>query len=260
VKIEKTIMEDIAILSLKGEFDTFECARFSEEVDNLQSLGLHKLVLNLRNLKFINSTALGAIVRTKKNLTLRGGDLVIAKPSVFTKNVLNQLGLDQLIKVYEEEEEALLFFKAKEVRSVEIDGENVIIFQFSDPQKALAYGHPYGVGKIDNIDEEGLSFRWDRSKKDQKGSPEISAAEVFAPGTEVRAKFRLPFYKKAYYFDIPSEVYKVEDRRSAGATVSVRFREMSEADKKSIEQFVNDMRYLKGEIRTVARESGAKQE
>ncbi len=260
MKIEKTVMEDIAILSLKGEFDTFECPRFTEEIENLQSLGLHKLVLNFRNLKFINSTALGAIVKTKKNLTARGGDLVIAKPSVFTKNVLNQLGLDQLIKVYDTEEDALDFFKAKEVRSVDIDGENVILFQFADPQKTVTYGHPYGVGKIDHIDEDGLSFRWERGKKDGKGSLDAPAAELFAPGTELRAKFRLPFYKKAYYFDIPSEVWKIEDRRSAGATVYIRFREMGEADKKSIDQFVNDMRYLKGEIRSVARESGVQGE
>jgi anti-anti-sigma factor len=256
VKIDKTIMEDVGILSLKGEFDTFECAMFTEEVDSLQALGINKLVLNFRLLRFINSTALGAVVRTKKNLKVRGGDLVIAKPSSFTRNVLNQLGLDQLISVYEEEEEALDHFKAKDTRSVEVDGENVIIFQFSDPQKALLYGHPYGIGKIDNIEEEGLSFRWERGKdkKENKGS-DASAAELFTPGTEVKAKFRLPFYKKAYYFDIPSQIQRVEDRRSQGAIVTLQFKSVSDQDRRSIEQFVSDMRYLRGEARTAATES-----
>ncbi|MBI1851412.1 MAG: STAS domain-containing protein [Planctomycetes bacterium] len=257
MKIDKTIMEDVGILSLKGEFDTFECAMFTEEVDSLQALGINKLVLNFRLLRFINSTALGAVVRTKKNLKVRGGDVVIAKPSSFTRNVLNQLGLDQLISVYDEEEEALDHFKAKNTNSVEVDGENVILFQFADPQKALLYGHPYGVGKIDNIEEDGLSFRWERGKKDTKGS-DASASELFTPGTEVKAKFRLPFYKKAYYFDIPSQVQRVEDRRAAGATVTLQFKQVSDLDRKSIEQFVSDMRYLKGEARTAASDSKAK--
>ncbi len=68
MKIDKSLYEDYAVLTLKGEFDTFYCPVLMEEVDSLVERGVNHLILNMRLVKFINSTALGAIIKAAKQV------------------------------------------------------------------------------------------------------------------------------------------------------------------------------------------------
>src|SRR4051812_37907217 len=120
------MLDDVAVLGLVGDFDSFVCPPLTEEIDNLLGLGLNKGVLNMRYLRFINSTALGCLVKTKKVLEGKGGDMVIANPSQFARTIMSTLGLSDIIKVFPTEESALEHFKAGDERSVEIEGENVL--------------------------------------------------------------------------------------------------------------------------------------
>ena len=63
--------ENHAILHLRGEFDTYYVPRLQEEVEGLIKVGVKRAVLNLRLVKFINSTALGAIIKAAKQLDLQ---------------------------------------------------------------------------------------------------------------------------------------------------------------------------------------------
>jgi len=244
VKINKSVHDDVAVLELVGDFDTFVCPRFTEEVENLVEIGLKKVVLNLRFLRFINSTALGCLVKTKKTLEGKAGDLVIAKPSQFAKSIMTTLGLGDIIRTFPEEENALHHFKAGDQKSVEIEGENVILFQFADEKAAAAFGKPFGVGKIVNLLEETILFAWDGGK--DGASPDTS--KLFKPGTAVNVKFRLPFYRKAYYFEAACDLVKASKSEGGVTNVELSFREMKPEDRKSIQQFVADMRFLKNEI------------
>ena len=46
--------------------------------------GTNHLLLDMRLVKFINSTALGAIIRVHKRCKAEGGELVISQPSSFS--------------------------------------------------------------------------------------------------------------------------------------------------------------------------------
>jgi anti-anti-sigma factor len=58
--------DDHAILHLRGEFDTYYVPLLQKEIDDLAKAGIVRVVLNLRLVKFINSTALGAIIKSSK--------------------------------------------------------------------------------------------------------------------------------------------------------------------------------------------------
>ena len=58
--------DDHVVLHLRGEFDTFYCHLLDEEIAAIQKNGIHNAVLNLRLVKFINSTALGALIKASK--------------------------------------------------------------------------------------------------------------------------------------------------------------------------------------------------
>ena len=81
MKIDKSLQDDYAILTLKGEFDTFYCPALMQEVETLVERGINHLVLDMRLVKFINSTALGAVIKAHKHTS---------RPSTFSSDSESQ--------------------------------------------------------------------------------------------------------------------------------------------------------------------------
>ena len=77
MKVERKQWSDVTLLKFVGEFDAFNLPTFSSKIDNLVEQGFTSLVFNLKLLKFINSSALGYLVKTKKAVEEKDGDLVI---------------------------------------------------------------------------------------------------------------------------------------------------------------------------------------
>jgi anti-anti-sigma factor len=100
MKVERKQWGEVTILSFVGEFDAYNLPTFSGKIDNLIETGNTKLVFNLRLMTFINSSALGYLVQTKKRVEETGGDLVIITPSKFVRKALTVLGLHEYFKIY----------------------------------------------------------------------------------------------------------------------------------------------------------------
>src|SRR5690242_14344943 len=98
--------DDFAILHLRGEFDTYYVPLLQNEIEALGKAGIHRVVLNLRLVKFINSTALGAIIKSSKMLAAKGGKLVVSRPSAFCRDIFEKVGLDRVVGVFATDEEA----------------------------------------------------------------------------------------------------------------------------------------------------------
>src|SRR5262245_40806561 len=98
--------DNFTILHLRGEFDTFYCALLQKEIDGLIASGVTRIALNLRLVKFINSTALGAIIKASKVLNAHNGKLVVSRPSVFCKDIMEKLGLDRVVPLFDSDEAA----------------------------------------------------------------------------------------------------------------------------------------------------------
>ena len=58
-------------------------------------------------MSFINSSALGYLIKTWKELSPGGGHLVISEPTPFVTRTLSVLGLDTVFKVYPDDETAV---------------------------------------------------------------------------------------------------------------------------------------------------------
>ena len=76
MKVERKEWDGVTILTFTGEWDAFNLPTFSAKIDNLVESGNTNLVFNLRLLTFINSSALGYLVKTKRAVEAGGGDLV----------------------------------------------------------------------------------------------------------------------------------------------------------------------------------------
>ena len=104
--------EDHAVLHLRGEFDTYYVPLLQQEIDALVKAGIVRVVLNLRLVKFINSTALGAMIKASKLLQAKGGKLVIARPSTFCRDIIEKVGLDRVVSIFSDSLDAALEARA----------------------------------------------------------------------------------------------------------------------------------------------------
>ncbi|MFH0945515.1 MAG: STAS domain-containing protein [Planctomycetota bacterium] len=238
MKIDREINGDVAILILRGEFDSFVVSSFLEEVESLAANGVRNVVLDMRMVKFIMSTAIGAIVKSRKLMKEIGGELVISQPSGFVRDVLDSLGLTKVIKVYDENNQAVETLGQGPTATLPTG--NSVMFHFTDPKRQAALGRPV-IGRILHLDEKGMSAQV------------TQAASFFPVDADMKTKFRLPLFKKAFYFEIGAKVLEAVANEE-GSTVKIFFQNIEPEDRKSIQQFISDMQFLRDEVKNAGEE------
>lgn len=259
--------ENYAILYLNGEFDTYYVHLLQEEIDGLIKAGVNHAVLNLRMVKFINSTALGAIIKASKQLGNGGGKLVIAHPSKFCRDILEKVGLDRVVPVYDTDEDAAANLGAgkprtdESVESIFEEDRSSVIFAPVDAQRVEhfiaeqgtpinpVHGHSFGgrwsgIGRMAGLDDASVRFTWSGGKTDLKP---FAMSQLLALGTDWKIKFRLPLLQKGYC-EAVATVSEVEERAD-GVKVELSFKEIDDTTRASVRQYAADMTYLKEELR-----------
>jgi stage II sporulation protein AA (anti-sigma F factor antagonist) len=259
-----------AILHLRGEFDTYYVAHLQKEIDALLQAGVSNAVLNLRLVKFINSTALGAIIKASKALNAKGGKLVLAKPSPFCRDIIQKVGLDRVVPIFESDEEAVrgLFADRPAVQDdgKELpDDESSVLFTPTDPARIEHFltasrrfknkptnpihGHAFGtnwtaVGRMASLDERGLHFTWAGG---DTGLDPFAMGQLLAIGTDLKVKFRLPLFKPGYC-EALATISEVEER-SDGVRIGAAFSKIDDKTLAAVRQYSTDLKYLKDELR-----------
>lgn len=259
--------EDHAILHLRGEFDTYYVPHLQQEIDGLIKVGVVQVVLNLRLVKFINSTALGAMIKAGKSLQQKGGRLVISRPSAFCRDILEKVGLDRVVNVYDSDEDAVASFargaKAKGDGPDDIgDESSAVLFTPVDegriehflteskilvkvpmpkqkPESAWS-----GAGRMSGLDGKGLRFTWNGGNT---GLSPFAMAQLLAIGTEWKVKFRLPLLQRGYCEALC--VVSAVEERPEGLKVGASFKSLDQATRDAIQQYASDLAFLKEELR-----------
>ncbi len=266
--------QNFATLHLRGEFDTFYCTAFQTEVAALQKAGVHRVVLNLRQVKFINSTALGTIIKVFKQLKEKGGKLVISRPSEFCREMIKKVGIDRIVPVCDSDEAAqaavigtMLAPAAQPDAEAGLpDDESSVIFSPTDTNRIEhflsqarrfkevvnpVHGHKFGsnwrgIGRMARLDESGLHFSWNGG---DTGLEVFAMGQLLSIGTELKIKFRLPLFQSGFC-EASAVVASVEEREG-GVKIGVNFTKIEERTLAAVKQYSADMKYLKDELRNV---------
>ena len=94
------------ILHVRGELDDYYCPLLEKEIGDLIDAGVARIVLNLGQVKFINSNAMRIIIMSAKRLVPKGGKLEISQPSPFCRDILEKVGLDRVVSIFDNDEDA----------------------------------------------------------------------------------------------------------------------------------------------------------
>jgi anti-sigma B factor antagonist len=96
---------DIVVVELKGGIADFPL--LIQTVDGLIADGERRLVLDLGSLPFMNSSALGYLIKTRSMLLERGGQLALSRLQQAIRNILVVTNLESLFQLYDSSEAAV---------------------------------------------------------------------------------------------------------------------------------------------------------
>ena len=250
MKIDRKEAENVTILAFTGEFDAFNLPTISDKLDGLIQTGRILMVFNLKLLKFINSSALGYLIKTNKRLRELDGELVLSEPSKFFQSTIATLGIDQIFKIFPTDEEAVKYFhdlggeEQKEFEGVPVDekllGSTSMFFRLLDDPSSMA------VGKILSIYEDGPTFKYPSDPDRVKIDP-----DELTIGRKIWIKFRQPFLEKERFFEMDAEIVMAVDLddTEGASKYRLRYTRIDDKDAKVLEQFVRDQDLIRAQAR-----------
>lgn len=109
---------EVTILDLSGRISVGEALAFGPEsgvilgdvIRELATKGQKRILLNLKDVRYIDSSGLGDLVRSVTSLRRQGGDLKLLNPAPIVLEVLRITRLDRVLEIKDDEVLALQSF------------------------------------------------------------------------------------------------------------------------------------------------------
>lgn len=97
---------DVCIVDLNGEIDVYTSPKVKETIGGLIDQGHYTLVINLENVRYIDSTGLGVLIGGLKRVREHSGtvNLVCTNPQI--KKIFDITGLVKIFGIYDSEASA----------------------------------------------------------------------------------------------------------------------------------------------------------
>jgi anti-sigma B factor antagonist len=238
MEIERSLEEEILVLQLAGDFDITETETFSAEITEAIEADNVRVLVDFGQVDFMNSTALGTLLRSQKRLAQYGGGMAAARPNPFVEKTFKMLQLDRRIPIFADPDEAMAHLKGVNPESVSGTGEEVI---FHLPGSEDTFGPRARRGKLEVIQEEELTLTFDNFDA-------LDPETTFAAGTRADLQFKLPLYHPTHVFKVGGEIRGFEVLGPETVSLRVGFTSISDAEQEAIVQYVKDLRFLKDEV------------
>ena len=110
MQIKQAEKNGIVICYLTGEIDINTSPLTKKFLDKLIASRKEKIVLNFKEVSYVDSSGLATLVETLKGLRSYGGKLKLAALSTKVKNLFEITKLDKLFDIAADEEEAVTSF------------------------------------------------------------------------------------------------------------------------------------------------------
>lgn len=101
------IRKDVLLVRLSGELDQCTAGSVRRDMDHLlQDMRIRHLVIDMRDMPFMDSSGIGVILGRYRQLSLRGGTVSLMHLSPQVKRIYDLAGMAQVIPLVEEKEAA----------------------------------------------------------------------------------------------------------------------------------------------------------
>ncbi len=106
MEIRVTEHVDFVTLSLKGRLDITSSASLKDDILRHVARGQSKIILNLAQVDFINSSGLGTLVSILKEVRLAKGRLVLSNLASYVQEIFEITQLSNIFEIFASEADA----------------------------------------------------------------------------------------------------------------------------------------------------------
>ncbi len=114
MKFTLRVVGDVCVLKLDGKFMAGGDSFFlREKIKNVLSMGIEKVLIDMDNVPYIDSTGVGFLVSSHTSLYGEGGQLKLLKVKPKILEVFKVMNLLSVFQLFEDEETAMKSFEEK---------------------------------------------------------------------------------------------------------------------------------------------------
>ncbi|MBI2337457.1 MAG: STAS domain-containing protein [Deltaproteobacteria bacterium] len=106
-------VQDVAVINLLGEIDDLSLNIVGNMIHDLLEVSMNKVVLNFELVEHVNYKSLAALLDQTLKIRKLSGDIKCAHMSTYTWEIFKFVGADQVLKIYDSVDDAVMSFDYK---------------------------------------------------------------------------------------------------------------------------------------------------
>lgn len=107
MEIKTRVVDSVVILDIDGEIDLYNAPEIKDTIKQQMDGGHKKIIINLENVSYIDSSGIGALISSLSNLKKIGGGLKIIHVYDSVRKVFELTKLTSFFDIYDSEDEAI---------------------------------------------------------------------------------------------------------------------------------------------------------
>ncbi len=111
IKLNVSKEKGITILEVQGDINAHTVNEFEKKLHQIVENNNYKILIDCKNLDYISSAGLGALMGVIETVKNNGGDIKLCNTSPSVYRVFDILGFTELFKIYPSLEEGLKAFE-----------------------------------------------------------------------------------------------------------------------------------------------------
>jgi anti-anti-sigma factor len=108
---KERVVPNGVVLDITGDLTYANREQFKTSVEKIRQQGYRNLILNMADVRFVDSSGLGLLALVSQNFKLSQGHVSMLKPQSYVREIMILANIQKLIPVYDNEQEAVTRFQ-----------------------------------------------------------------------------------------------------------------------------------------------------
>ena len=107
MQIKERAIPNAVVLDLNGDLTYAQREMFKATIEGLRQKGCRHVILNMTEVRFVDSSGLGLLALASQNFKLAQGKMSMLRPQSYVREILGLANIPKLIPVFDTEEDAV---------------------------------------------------------------------------------------------------------------------------------------------------------
>ncbi len=110
ISVDTNAVLGVSVMAVEGRVDSESAPELDKALAQLLEANCSKIVVNLKQVEFLSSAGLRALVKTYQEAQKAGGSVRLTGLSEAVQGILYTVGLNQMLRAYASDQEAAASF------------------------------------------------------------------------------------------------------------------------------------------------------